>query len=93
MFFYLFALCIKKIANPPKIVIGSQAPRKGEKLDLLTITEKILSKNIKRNPMAMPKAKFTPIPPLLLNEETETPIRVKINAEKGKLHLLCLTNK
>ena len=46
------------------------------------------SKNIKRNPSEIPKAKLTPIPPLLLNEETETPIKVKTKAEKGKLHLL-----
>ena len=73
--------------------MGSQAPKKGEKLDLLTSTENILSKNIKRTPNEMPKARFTPIPPLLLKEETDTPISVKINAEKGRLHLLCLTNK
>ena len=73
--------------------MGRQAPRKGEKLDLFTNTENILSKNIKRNPNEMPKARFTPIPPLLLKEETDTPISVKINAENGRLHLLCLTNK
>lgn len=81
------------MAKLPKINIGNQAPKKGEKLDLLTNTEKILSKKINRNPKAMPKAKFTPIPPLLLKEDTETPISVKTKAEKGKLHLLCLTNK
>lgn len=81
------------MARTPKIKIGSQAPRKGEKFDLLTKTEKILSKKIKRNPKAMPKAKLTPIPPLLLEEDTETPIKVKIKAEKGKLHLLWRTNK
>ena len=90
---YLLALCSKKMAKPPKRMIGSQAPKKGGKLDLLTNTEKILSKKIKRNPKAMPKAKLTPMPPLLLKEDTETPIRVKTKAEKGKLHLLCLTNK
>lgn len=83
----------KKIAKLPNINTGSQAPRNGEKLDLLTNTENILSKNIKRNPNDMPKARFTPIPPLLLNEETDTPISVKTNAENGRLHLLCLTNK
>ncbi len=76
-----------------KSKMGSQAPRKGEKFDLLTKTEKTLSKKIKRNPKEMPKAKLTPIPPLLLKEDTETPIRVKTKTEKGKLHLLCLTNK
>tara|TARA_B100000902_G_C26738455_1_gene634914 strand:- start:14 stop:343 length:330 start_codon:yes stop_codon:yes gene_type:complete len=81
------------MASPPKITMGSQAPRKAEKFDLLTNTENILSKKIKRNPKKIPKAKFTPIPPLLLKEETDTPIRVKTKAEKGKLHLLCLTNR
>ena len=41
----------------------------------------------------MPNAKLTPIPPLLLKEETATAINVKINDETGMLHLLCLTNK
>jgi len=36
----------------------------------------------------MPKARFIPIPPLLLNEETETAIMVKTKDERGKLHLL-----
>ena len=81
------------MAKPPKINIGSQAPKKGEKFDLFTRTENILSKNIKRNPSEIPKAKLSPIPPLLLKEETETPIRVKTNAEIGKLQRLYLTNK
>ena len=76
------------MAKAPKIKTGSQAPKKGEKLDLLTITENILSKNINRNPRDIPKARLTPIPPLLLKEETETPIKVKTKAEDGKLHLL-----
>lgn len=90
---YLLALRSNKMAKKPKIKTGSQAPKNGEKLDLLTITENILSKKIKRKPRAIPKAKFTPIPPLLLKEETDTPISVNTKAEKGKLHRLCLTNK
>ena len=75
----------------PKRKRGNQAARKGEKVDLLTIT-KILKK-IKRNPKLIPNAKLTPIPPLLLKEETATAINVKMNDETGILHLLCLTNK
>lgn len=90
---YLLALLNNKIAKTPNMKMGSQAPKKGEKLDLLTITEKILSKNIKRNPNAIPKAKLTPIPPLLLKEDTETPIMVKTKAENGKLQRLCLTKR
>ena len=41
----------------------------------------------------MPKARFTPIPPRRLNDDTETAIRVSIKAEIGILHLLCLTNR
>ena len=93
MTYYLLALRSKKMAKPPKIKMGNQAPSMGEKFDLLTKTENILSKNIKRNPKEIPKAKLTTIPPLLLKEDTETPIRVKTKAEKGKLQRLCLTNK
>ena len=81
------------MVKTPKIKTGSQAPKKGEKSDLFTITENILSKNINKKPRDIPKAKLTPIPPLLLKEETETPINVKTKAEMGKLHLLCRTNK
>lgn len=81
------------MASPPKIIMGSHAPSKGEKFDLLTKTENILSKKMNRNPKEIPKAKFTPIPPLLLKDETETPIRVKTKAENGNVHLLCLTNR
>ena len=81
------------MAKPPKIKMGSQAPTKGEKFDLLTKTENILSKNIKRNPKEIPKAKLTPIPPLLLKEETETANNVKINTENGMDNLLFLSNK
>ena len=72
---------------------GNQAARNGEKVDLLTITPKILSKKIKRKPKLIPNAKLTPIPPLRLKEETATAIKVKINDEIGILHLLCRINK
>ena len=84
---------MRKSAKIPNIKTGNHAPKNGEKLDLLTMTEKILSKKMNRNPKAIPKAKFTPIPPLLLKEETATPIKVRTKAEKGRLHLLWRTNK
>ena len=46
-----------------------------------------------KNPRVIPKAKFTPMPPRRLNDDTETAIKVKINAEIGMLHLLCLTKR
>ena len=67
---------------------GSQAARKGENVDLLTITPKILSKKINKKPKVIPNARFTPIPPRLLNEDTATAIRVSINAEMGILQRL-----
>ena len=66
---------------------------KGENEDLLTMTPNILSKKMNRKPRVIPKARFTPIPPLRLNDDTETAIKVRIKAETGILHLLCLTNK
>jgi hypothetical protein len=90
---YLLAFLSKKNPMSEKIKMGNQAPRNGEKLDLLTRTAKILSKKINRKPSAIPKAKLTPIPPLLLNEETETAIMVSTKAETGRLHLLCLTKR
>ena len=72
---------------------GNQAPRKGEKLDFVTKTPKILSKKMNKKPRVIPKAKLSPIPPLLLKEDIETAIIVRIKDAKGKLYLLCLTNK
>ena len=57
------------------------------------MTAKNLSKKTKVNAVIIPKAKLIPIPSLLLNDETETAKRVKINVENGTLNLLCLTNK
>ena len=73
--------------------MGDQAATEAEKFDLLTKTTKILSININENPIRIPIAKFIPIPPLLLTDDTDTDIRVRTNTEIGKLYLLCLTNK
>ena len=77
----------------PNITNGNHAAITGGKLDLLTITPKILSKKIKRKPRVIPKARLTPIPPRRLNEETATAIKVKMKAEIGMLHLLCRTRR
>ena len=73
------------MAKREKMSNGNHAARAGEKFDLATMTPKILSKKIKMKPNAIPKAKLTPIPPRRLKEETATAIKVKINAETGKL--------
>ena len=93
IFIYLVTFLSIKNAKKPNKIIGSHAPNNGEKLDLFTKTEKILSKKINIKPNVIPKARFRPIPPLLLKEETETAINVKTNAEMGRLHLLCLTKR
>ena len=72
----------------PNKTRGSQAATTGGNVDLLTKTPKILSKKMKRKPKLIPKAKLTPIPPLLLKEETATAIIVSINAEIGILQRL-----
>ena len=57
---------------------GVQAAIQGLKFDFSTITSKILSKNIYIKAMIIPTAKFKPIPPLFLKEDTDTAIIVKI---------------
>jgi hypothetical protein len=44
---YFVAFLSIKNAKTPNKIIGSHAPKSGEKLDLFTITEKILSKKNK----------------------------------------------
>ena len=65
----------------------------GEKFDFITKTLNILSKKIYKKPSDTPIAKLLPIPPLLLKEDTDKPIRVNIKHDKGVVYLLCLTNK
>ena len=72
---------------------GVQAAIQGVKFDFSTITSKILSKKIYIKAMIIPTAKFKPIPPLFLNEDTATAIIVKISAETGIDHLLFRSNK
>ena len=63
----------------------------GNEMKLCTITDN--QKKINKNPRVIPKAKLTPIPPLLLKEDIETAIIVKTKEASGKLYLLCLTSK
>ena len=60
---------------------GVQAAIQGLKFDFSTITSKILSKKIYIKAIIIPAARFKPIPPLFLNEDTATAIIVKISAE------------
>ena len=78
---------IKKIKSIPQEAIA------GEKLDLITKTLNILSKKINKKPKETPIAKLLPVPPLLLNDDTESAIRVRIKHDKGIVYLLCLTSK
>ena len=64
-----------------------------DNLDLITNTLKILSRNIKRNPRETPIARLLPVPPLLLKEETEIAINVKIKQERGIVYLLWRTKR
>lgn len=76
-----------------KTKFGAHAPNIAFKSVLTTRTEKNLSKNIKMNASEIPKARFIPIPPLLLNDDTETANKVKIITEKGILNLLFFSSK
>jgi hypothetical protein len=52
-----------------KTKFGAHAPIAALKSDLTTKTENSLSKKINTKARAIPKAKFKPMPPLLLKEE------------------------
>ena len=73
------------MARIKKMIFGVQAPKKGFKPDFVTITEKNLSKKTKLNAVIIPKAKFKPIPSLLLKEEADTAKRVNTKVDIGKL--------
>ena len=65
----------------------------GEKLDFITNTLKILSRNINRKPRDTPIARSLPVPPLFLNDETEMAIKVNIKQDSGIVYLLWRTSK
>ena len=74
----------KRAINEKKRIIP-HAAIPGEKFDLITSTPNILSKKIKKNPRETPIAKLRPIPPLCLNDETDTPIIDRTKHDKGKV--------
>jgi len=76
------------MASIPNTILGNHTAIKGEKVDCSAMVPKTLSKKIKMKARHIPTARFTPIPPLLLNEETATAIIVRIKAEIGMLHRL-----
>ena len=55
---------------------------------LITKTLNILSKKINKKPRETPIARLLPIPPLLLNEETDNAIKVRIKHDNGVVYLL-----
>ena len=79
--------CQKNINSIPHDAIA------GEKFDLITNTPNILSRKTNKNPNETPIARLDPVPPLLLIDDTERAIMVRIKQEKGIVYLLCLTNK
>ena len=52
-----------------------------------------MSKKTNIKPSETPKARLIPMPPLLLKDETETAIIVKIKTDNGVVHLLYLTKR
>ncbi len=66
---------------------------KGDNPDVSAKVPKTRSKNTKTNPMTIPNAKFTPIPPLRFTDETATPMIVKIKAVTISPQRRYFTNK
>ena len=79
------------MASIPKTIFGNHTATNGEKLDCSAITPKILSKKTYTMAIVIPNARFTPIPPRRLIEDTATAITVNINTETGRLHFLYFT--
>ena len=76
----------------PNTILENQTANNGEKSDCAAMVPKILSKNTNIMAIQIPKARFTPIPPLRFLEDTATAIIVKINTDTGKLHFLYNSN-
>jgi len=81
------------MAKIPNTKFGNQTAIKGGKVDFSAKVPKILSKNTNEKAIAIPIAKFNPIPPLRFIEETATAIIVRINADTGILYFLYKTTK
>ena len=85
---YLIALLNKNNAIVKNINRIPQDAIAGEKLDFKTNTPNILSRKMNKKPKETPIARLEPVPPLLLNEETEIAIIVNIKHERGTVYLL-----
>tara|TARA_B100000214_G_C23754804_1_gene529462 strand:+ start:337 stop:600 length:264 start_codon:yes stop_codon:yes gene_type:complete len=85
---YLIALLNKNNAIVKNINRIPQDAIAGEKLDFKTNTPNILSRKMNKKPKETPIARLEPVPPLLLNEETEIAIIVNIKHERGIVYLL-----
>ena len=85
---YLTALLNKNNAIVKNINRIPQDAIAGEKLDFKTNTPNILSRKMNKKPKETPIARLEPVPPLLLNEETEIAIIVNIKHERGIVYLL-----
>jgi hypothetical protein len=81
-FIYFLAFCNKYTAKIPNKILGVQTAIAGEKSDCSDKVPNTLSKNTNVNAMAIPMAKFTPIPPLRFIDETETAIMVSFPSSK-----------
>ena len=84
---YLIALLNKNNAIVKNINRIPQDAIAGEKLDFKTNTPNILSRKMNKKPKETPIARLEPVPPLLLNEETEIAIIVNIKHERGIVYL------
>ena len=73
-------------------MFGNQAPRYGFRFDSVTKTEKNLSKKTKTKASDIPNAKFKPIPPLFLKDDTVTANTVKMIPDIGMEILLFFSN-
>ena len=85
---YLIALLNKNNAIVKNINRIPQDAIAGEKFDFKTNTPNILSRKMNKKPKETPIARLEPVPPLLLNEETEIAIIVNIKHERGIVYLL-----
>ena len=85
---YLIALLNKNNAIVKNINRIPQDAIAGEKLDFKTNNPNILSRKMNKKPKETPIARLEPVPPLLLNEETEIAIIVNIKHERGIVYLL-----
>ncbi len=71
------------MAMVPNKILGIQAASKGGKLPLVEKVRENLSMTTNIAAVIMPVARWRPLPPRVLREATETPIKVRINTDTG----------